>query len=103
MTRSTRPYHGTWMLRNLYKDKKRCMVVKKPGIKFPYLLCIPSVGEDRTVDFLGENKMTGGRLWASRFFWCHRVVESWAHRSVFLGSPNKSGCSTWMISGPGPH
>jgi hypothetical protein len=26
---SSRLYHGTWLLRNLYKDGKRCMVVKK--------------------------------------------------------------------------
>jgi hypothetical protein len=44
------------------------MVVKKPGIKFPQYLCVPRIGEDHAVDFLGKNKMIEGRLWAMRFF-----------------------------------
>jgi hypothetical protein len=48
--RSSRLYHATWLLGNLYKDGKKYMVVKRPGIRFTLLLCAPSAKEDRIVD-----------------------------------------------------
>jgi hypothetical protein len=84
-----RLYHGTWLLWNLYKDGWMCMIVQKPGIKFPELFCIPSDRENCIVDFFGR-WIDQGKLWAARFFWCLHITESWVHHS-FLGSPNESG------------
>jgi hypothetical protein len=44
-TGSARLYRGTWLLRNLYKDKKRCMVVRKSGIKFLSCFAFPALGK----------------------------------------------------------
>jgi hypothetical protein len=44
-------YRDIWLLKILYKDGKRYILVKKPGIKFPWLFCAPSAEGDPAIDF----------------------------------------------------